>query len=85
MSFSGASSEGGETSVGLLEEKVRLSKTGGNESPSDEQVVRFDEHQLLLLDRLRGEEGFGDTYEDVILQAFRAFVKDRDPSERDAK
>ncbi len=62
---------------------MRLSKAGENVDGADEQIVRFDQHQLLLLDRLRSEEGFGDTYEEVILQAFRAFVKDRDPSDGD--
>ncbi len=62
-----------------------VSKAGGDVDRTDELVVRFDQHQLLLLDHLRGEEGFGDTYEEVILQAFRAFVEGRDPSDGGAK
>ena len=43
-----------------------------------EQVVRFDRHQLLLLDRLVEDREFpGDTREEVALQAFRAYVESR--------
>lgn len=42
-----------------------------------EIVVRFDQHQLMLLDRLRQEEHFGDTYEEVVVAAFRAYARNK--------
>ena len=62
-----------------------MSSAGGSANGADELVVRFDQHQLLLLDRLKDEEGFGDTYEDVILEAFRAYVEGTDPSDGGAE
>lgn len=38
-------------------------------------VVRFDQQQLQLLDNLRKEGKFGNTYEDIVLNVFHEYIR----------
>ena len=38
-------------------------------------VVRFDQQQLQLLDNVKKTDRFGNTYEDVIINVFREYIK----------
>jgi hypothetical protein len=45
-----------------------------SEQPKTTVKVRFTQQQLELLERLRREGKFGNTYEEVVVSVFRNFV-----------
>ena len=45
------------------------------ESKTTKLVVKFNQQQIQLLDKLKKESKFGDNYADIVVNVFREYIK----------